>query len=78
MIYEVSSSYDEEIKKTFIQYTQVLQEYKDAHFQIALKGFEVLEHENTSRLYQLYIQRCQEYIETPPLHFDGIYKAMEK
>ncbi|PHR55256.1 MAG: adenylate/guanylate cyclase domain-containing protein [Arcobacter sp.] len=58
-------------------YEKALSSYKKGHFQEALKGFEELR-SSSSLLYTIYIQRCQDYIKNPPLHFDAVYEATQK
>lgn len=69
--------YDEEISLAEIKtYEEALSFYKQGKFEEALKGFKKLK--NPSKLYNIYIQRTQDYIQNPPLNFDAVYEAKEK
>ncbi len=62
-------------------YEKAIALYKDANFKDALALFQALQNDplkTTRKLYQIYIQRCQEFIENPPKNFNGVYKLTSK
>jgi len=58
-------------------YQEALSLYKKGFFEKSLESFKALK-KSESLLYQVYIQRLQEYIKNPPLYFNAIYEAKEK
>ena len=55
--------------------------YRDANFQEALNHFEsLIKKENivNKKVVEMYVQRCKEFITTPPENFDGVYTYTTK
>ncbi|WP_419678403.1 CHASE2 domain-containing protein [Aliarcobacter lanthieri] len=55
--------------------------YKNSDFVEALGIFKKLENINSQiskKIYKIYIQRCEEFIKTPPKNFDGVYEHSTK
>ncbi|WP_034255370.1 CHASE2 domain-containing protein [Aliarcobacter lanthieri] len=55
--------------------------YKNSDFVEALEIFKKLENINSKiskKIYKIYIQRCEEFIKTPPKNFDGVYEHSTK
>jgi len=59
-------------------YLNALNHYRQAEFTIAFKHFQQLQNNNPGKLYELYIDRCQTYIENPPESFDGVFIQVNK
>jgi len=80
-IFEVLAAENEKEKwhEELQAYHAVLKQYQESQFVLAEKGFSALcnQYEQHS-LYQLYRQRCQNFIENPPNNFDGVYTHMSK
>jgi adenylate cyclase len=61
------------------QYTQALQAYRDMTWVKAQLLFTQLDSSEPHPLYQLYIQRCSQYLNTPPSSdWDGVYEHHQK
>ena len=57
-------------------YHQGIKAYKDAKFEDALKIFQDIDNwkEKTNKnIYKIYIERCEHYIEEPPVNFNGVF-----
>jgi len=57
-------------------YHQAIKAYKDAKFEDALKIFKDIDNwkEKTNKnIYKIYIERCEHYIEEPPVDFNGVF-----
>lgn len=70
-----------ELKKELDLYHKAIELYKNSNFQNALILFEKLENNDkktNQNIYKIYIQRCKEYINTPPKNFDGVYEHITK
>jgi adenylate cyclase len=62
-------------------YHQAIELYKSENFQKALDIFQDINtwsHKSNLNIYNIYIERCKYYIETPPLDFNGIYEHTSK
>ncbi len=65
-----------EQKKELKNYHKALDLYQNSKFEEALKLFEELENssfKSNDKINNIYIQRCKEYIKTPPKEFNGVY-----
>jgi len=65
-------------KETFDEYHKALEHYKNKEFKKALGIFESLNAENNDKIYQIYIQRCRDYIQNPDKEFSYVYKFDKK
>lgn len=59
-------------------YERALETYRRGETKKAYDLFQTLEEEHGSKLYRLYLQRCQEYLEHPQKPFDAIYTMLVK
>lgn len=62
-------------------YHEAIVWYKEALFEKALERFKVLEaneHKTNHAIYNIYIERCQHYIEMPPENFNGVFVHTSK
>ena len=57
----------------FEEYYQALNLYRNSEFNEAKKLFEKLFIQTDDKLYQVYIKRCDYFIENPPSNFDGVW-----
>ncbi len=77
-LYKVSrEKLDEELNL----YNKAIALYKDAKFDEALELFKELdsrEDKTNNNIYNIYIQRCEHYIETPPENFNGVFEHTTK
>lgn len=58
------------------QYHHAIELYKQANFEDALKIFKTLdswEDKTNLKIYTIYIERCEHYIEKPPKDFNGVF-----
>ena len=60
------------------RYKTALETYRRGEIREAYELFQTLEKEYGSKLYSLYIQRCQEYLEHPKKPFDAIHTMLMK
>lgn len=56
-------------------YHGAIEFYKKANFKEALAILKNLQNET---IYEIYKQRCEEFLQTPPKHFDGVYEHTTK
>ncbi len=80
-IYEVlqEGTAQEPLISLLKRYNKALAYYKKAQFVDAMALFEQLKAtEEKTTLYELYIARCQNYIDHPPSDFDGVYTFTNK
>lgn len=71
----------EELKEELEKYHNAVDLYKNSKFKEAIFIFEELEkdkNKTNNNIYKIYIQRCKDYIKTPPKNFDGVYKHISK
>ncbi|MBN2781853.1 MAG: adenylate/guanylate cyclase domain-containing protein [Campylobacterales bacterium] len=77
-LYSVSrEKLDSELKG----HSQAIDMYKNGNFKVALERFQILnqnENKINKNIYDIYIQRCERYIENPPVNFDGVFKHTTK
>uniref|UniRef100_UPI004048B5B3 CHASE2 domain-containing protein n=1 Tax=Aliarcobacter sp. TaxID=2321116 RepID=UPI004048B5B3 len=62
-------------------YHHAIELYKNSNFKDALELFTNLENnplKTNKNIYNIYIQRCEEFIKTPPENFDGVYEHKTK
>lgn len=77
-LYTVSK---ESLEEELLHYHEGIAYYKKADFQKALAIFETLdsrEHKTNQAIYGIYIERCQHYIHTPPVNFNGVFVHTHK
>ena len=70
-----------ELKKELDDYHQGIKLYQNSKFKEALEIFEKLEekkNKNNTKIYKIYISRCQEFMENTPKNFNGIYEHKTK
>ena len=66
----------EELKKELDSYHRAIELYKSANFVDALEVFKELnnlEEKSNLKIYDIYIERCEHYIEVPPENFNGVF-----
>jgi len=71
----------EQITKELELYHKGIELYKDANFKDALDIFVEInswEDKTNIKIYDIYIQRCEHYIENPPSNFNGVYQHTTK
>ncbi len=77
-LYKVSrKELDEELK----MYHNAIEIYKQSQFSEALEIFKKLnqmEQKTNKVIYEIYIERCEHYIEQPPIDFNGVFKHTTK
>ena len=69
------------LKKELDLYNKAINLYKNSNFIEALAIFQELQNNPekiNKKIYKIYIKRCEEFIKTPPLNFDGIYEHKTK
>ena len=69
---------DEGQKKELDSYTNALSLYRGSRFGEALTEFRVLFEKSGTFLYQVYIERCEHFIQNPPTDFDGVFTFTTK
>ncbi len=72
---------EEELKKELELYHEAINLYRNSNFKEALEIFENLENydkKTNKKIYQIYINRCKEFILSPPTNFNGIYEHHSK
>ena len=70
-----------ELKEELNRYHIAIELYKNSEFEKALTIFNTLEkqeHKTNKNIYKIYIQRCEDFIDTPPKNFNGIYEHNSK
>ncbi|QKF58992.1 CHASE2 domain-containing protein [Aliarcobacter lanthieri] len=70
-----------DLKDELELYHRAIDLYKNSDFVEALEIFKKLENINSKiskKIYKIYIQRCEEFIKTPPKNFDGVYEHSTK
>ncbi|MBL3520920.1 adenylate/guanylate cyclase domain-containing protein [Arcobacter lanthieri] len=70
-----------DLKDELELYHRAIDLYKNSDFLEALEIFKNLENINSKiskKIYKIYIQRCEEFIKTPPKNFDGVYEHSTK
>jgi adenylate cyclase len=79
-IYEVMGFDDDERvdQKKLETYNRALALYKEAKFDQAKLLFDDLNSVQEHKLYAMYSERCQHYIQNPPEDFDGVYTFTTK
>ena len=66
----------EVVLKELKEYHKAIKLYKKAKFKEALKIFEELNrnpNKTNNKIYDIYIERCSEYIKNPPKNFNGVF-----
>ncbi len=79
-IYEVldDKAPSEEFKAENARYQEALSAYRASLFMEALSIFKELHDKTGVYLYNVYIERCEHYIENPPSEFDGVFTFTTK
>ncbi len=70
-----------ELKNELETYHEAINFYKKSNFNNALELFEKLDknpNKTNQKIYQIYIQRCKEFIKNPPKNFEGVYEHTTK
>ena len=57
---------------------KAIEVYQEQHFKEAKEMFKSLIEIGTHNIYDIYLQRCEHYIENPPKDFDGVFLHMRK
>lgn len=73
--------YSHELKEEIKTYHHAIKLFKNEQFNEALAIFERLEnnHKKSNQvIYKIYIQRCNEFIVSPPINFTGIFEHTNK
>lgn len=71
----------DELKDELEDYHKAIEFYKESNFLDALELFiklDNLENKTNKNIYKIYIKRCEEFIQTPPKDFDGVYEHKNK
>lgn len=71
----------DELKNELEDYHKAIDFYKKSKFLDALELFRKLdnpENKTNKNIYKIYIKRCEEFIQTPPKDFDGVYEHKNK
>ncbi|PRM90321.1 adenylate/guanylate cyclase domain-containing protein [Aliarcobacter cryaerophilus] len=71
----------DELKDELEDYHKAIEFYKESNFLDALELFrklDNLENKTNKNIYKIYIKRCEEFIQTPPKDFDGVYEHITK
>lgn len=71
----------DELKDELEDYHKAIEFYKESNFLDALELFiklDNLENKTNKNIYKIYIKRCEEFIQTPPKDFDGVYEHTTK
>ena len=71
----------EELLKELDSYHKAIEFYKSSKFKEALAIFSKMnaqEHKSNNAIYNIYIKRCEHYIEVPPQNFKGVYEHTTK
>ncbi|MCT7518369.1 CHASE2 domain-containing protein [Aliarcobacter cryaerophilus] len=71
----------DELKNELENYHKAIDFYKESKFSGALELFKKLdnlENKTNKNIYKIYIKRCEEFIQTPPKDFDGVYEHTTK
>ncbi|MFT5659387.1 MAG: adenylate cyclase [Sulfurimonas sp.] len=82
--YKDSRLYDgakEQLLEELEYYHTGIEAYKNAKFEEALKIFKEIEswtNKTNKNIYKIYIQRCEHYIEEPPVDFNGVFAHKTK
>ncbi|RXI25039.1 CHASE2 domain-containing protein [Aliarcobacter trophiarum] len=71
----------DKLKEELDNYHKAIEFYKQTDFIDALNIFiklDNLENKTNENIYKIYIKRCEEFIQTPPKDFDGVYEHKDK
>jgi len=68
----------EEFRSEYAKYKEALLAYRGSLFHDALAVFKELHDKTGGFLYNLYIERCEHFIENPPVDFDGVFTFTTK
>lgn len=70
-----------ELKEELEHYHEAIKLYQASKFKEALECFEILEsneNKTNKKIYKMYMERCEHYIQTPPTNFDGVFEHTTK
>ena len=76
-----SGEVKDDLKNELEDYHKAIDFYKESKFSDALELFrklDNLENKTNKNIYKIYIKRCEEFIQTPPKDFDGVYEHTTK
>ena len=71
----------EKLDEELFTYHRALDLYQNGHFDEALEIFKEInewEDKSNKNIYNIYIERCEHYIEEPPENFDGVFRHTTK
>jgi adenylate cyclase len=71
----------EELNHELDSYHEAIALYKNSDFKSALEIFERLDNlknKTNKAIYNIYVKRCENYIQHPPKNFDGVFKHSTK
>ncbi len=74
----ISSDRDEKCYDELHRYETALDTYRSGRIKEAHELFQTLAKKHESKLYRIYLQRCQEYLDHPERPFDAIYTMSVK
>jgi len=77
-IHEVICSNKEISDDEMILYKDAIKFFRDSHVKVAYDMFKMLQEDNPSVLYELYIKRCKHFIDNPDLEFTPVLKMTTK
>ena len=69
------------LKEEIETYHAAIEWYKSSQFEKALEAFKTLESnplKTNKNIYKMYIERCEHYIQTQPMNFDGVFEHTSK
>ena len=73
-IHEVICNNKEIEDEEITLYKDAIKFFRDGHVKIAFEMFEMLQEENPSTLYKLYLKRCKHFLDNPDLEFTPYIK----
>ncbi len=68
----------EEFRDEYAKYKEALLAYRGSLFHDALAIFKELHEKSGGFLYNIYVERCEHFIENPPVDFDGVFTFTTK
>jgi adenylate cyclase len=83
-VYEIMDFYTKDtfpnLRETLDLYKGGLEQYREGRFESAIGAFkQALEQNPKDKLSQIYIDRCNHYLETPPgADWDGVWRLTSK
>ena len=77
-IFEVIPSKEEVLDEELSAYSVALSSYRDGHVEEAHGLFQKLGTQYKHKIYDIYLERCREYIDNPKREFSSIFRMYEK